>query len=342
MLLEGRQLKSEGVDVVAGLIETHNRAKTIDAVGDLEIVPTRKIPYKTIFTEEMDTDAIIARRPDVVLIDELAHTNAPGSRHDKRYEDVQDIRDAGIDVISTLNVQHLESLNDLVQSITGIKVRETIPDHVVDEADELQFIDVSPEMLQERLRRGEIYPPGRADAALHNFFRKGNLAALRELALRRIALEVEEDIEDYMRDHAIEGAWPTQDRVMVAMDHRPFSQQVIRDAARLARGQRAQLLAVTVGDPERLSPEERHALENNQRLAEDLGAEVHTIPGRDIGETLVRFAREHRVTQVVLGQTARSRWDILLHGSIINKILREVRDADVHVVADRNGSAKLR
>lgn len=335
MLLEGRQRRAEGQDVVAGLVETWRRARTDDAVGDLEIIPTRSVPYRNVSLSEMNTDAIIRRRPDVALIDELAHTNVPGSRHEKRWQDVKDILDAGIDVIATLNIQHLESLNDVVESITGVQVRETIPDHVVDDADELQFIDVSPETLQERLKRGEIYPPERAQAALNNYFRKGNLAALREIGLRRTALDVEEDIESYMEDHKIDGTWPTQEKVMVAIDHRPLSRQLIRDAARLARGHRATLNAVTVGDPSRLRPDELHALRINQRLAEDLGAEIHELTGKDVGECLVKFAREHHVTQVVIGQTARSRLDILLHGSVINKLLREARDVDVHVVADR-------
>jgi two-component system sensor histidine kinase KdpD len=336
MLLEGRQRKAEGQDVVVGLLETHGRQRTQEAAGGLEVLPRRKIPYKGITVEEMDTESIIARHPELVLIDELAHSNAPGSRHEKRWQDVHEILDAGIDVIGTLNIQHLESLNDVVESITGVKVRETIPDSVVDEADELQLVDVPPETLQERLQRGEIYPSERAIQALNNYFRKGNLAALREIALRRMALDVEEDIEDYREQQRIAAAWPSQERVMVGLDHRPISRQLVRNAARLARGLRADLLAVTVGDCTRLSAEECKALAANQQLAEDLGATCYTVPGGDVAEALVRFAREHNVTQVVIGQSARSRLDILLRGSTINKILREARNVDVHVVADRS------
>ena len=214
-------------------------------------------------------------------------------------------------------------------------VRETIPDRIVDEADEVELVDISPEALQERLKRGEIYPPDRAQAAINNFFRKGNLAALRELALRRVAQEVEDHIQEYLDDHGMDSTWPTQARVMVAIDHRPLSRQVLRAAALLAQGQRAELLAVTVGDPERLKPNDRQALEANQRLAEDLGATCHTVPGRDVAGALARFACEHHATQVVIGQSARGRLDILLRGSKINRLLREARDVDVHVVADR-------
>lgn len=340
MLLEGRQRKSEGQDVVVGLLETHGRKRTEEAVGDLEVIPRKKVAYKSVTLGEMDTDAVIARHPQIALIDELAHANVPGSRHEKRYQDVQEILGAGIDVIGTLNIQHLESLNDVVESITGIRVRETIPDSVVDEADELQLVDVPPETLHERLRRGEIYPPDRAQQALKNYFRKGNLAALREIALRRIALEVEEDIEDYREEQKIATIWPSQERVMVGIDHRPLARQLIRNAARLARGLRAELVAVTVGDPERLTPAERRALAANQQLAEDLGATIHTVPGRDVVGALTRFACEHGITQVVLGQTARSRLDILLRGSKINKFLREARNVDVHVVADRTGAER--
>jgi two-component system sensor histidine kinase KdpD len=338
MLLEGRQRQAEGQDVVVGLLETHGRQRTQEAAGDLEIFPRKRIPYKSIVVEEMDTDGLIARQPQVVLIDEVAHTNVPGSRHEKRWQDLQEILDAGIDVIGTLNIQHLESLNDVVENMTGVRVRETLPDHVIDEADELQLVDVPPETLLERLRRGEIYPPERATAALNNYFTKGNLAALRDLALRRIALEVEEDVESYLESGEAPGARPTHERILVAIDHRPLARQVIRSAARLARGQRAELLAVSLGDPNRLTPDERQALEAHQRLAEDLGATCHSVPDTNPGRALARFAREHHVTQIVLGQAPRRRLEILLKGSLINHLLREAPGVDVQVVADRTRS----
>jgi two-component system sensor histidine kinase KdpD len=335
MLLEGRRLKSEGEDVVVGLVETYGRKKTEEAVGDLEIVPLRKYPYRNVVLDEMDTDAIIARNPDVVLVDELAHTNAPSSRFQRRWEDVEAIRDAGIDVISTVNIQHLESLNDIIRNITGVTVRETIPDSVVDAADELQLVDVPVEVLQERLRKGEIYPPERAERALQNYFRKGNLAALREMALRRIALEVEEDIESSLLEEGISDSFPSHERILVVIDHSLHAREVVRHAARMARGYRAQLMAVAVCDPSKLNESDQHCLTRNIRIAEDLGAELVSIPTRDVGKTVADLARKHNITEVVLGQPPRSRWEILLQGSVINTILRDAPTVDVHVVADR-------
>jgi two-component system sensor histidine kinase KdpD len=288
----------------------------------------------------MDVDAILARRPAVCLVDELAHTNAPGSEREKRWQDVEAIRDAGIDVVATLNIQHLESLHMAVESITGVAVRETIPDTIVDEADQVELVDISPEALRKRLEQGLIYPPDRAHAAMANFFRTGNLSALRELALRRTAKEVQDQLEAYMSEHRIAGTWPVTDRVMVAIDHRPIARNLLRTAWRLGHALRADsIMAVTVVDREALEADQQRRLRANLTLAEDLGIEVHELRGAGsrlaIGDALVQFAREHHVTQLVLGQSARNRFQILLRGSVINHVLRHAANVDLYIVADR-------
>jgi two-component system, OmpR family, sensor histidine kinase KdpD len=341
MLHAARRLKAEGVDVVAGYVETHSRPETVAAIGDLEIIPRRTVEYRGVSVEEMDVVAILARQPAVCLVDELAHTNAPGSPREKRWQDVEAIRDAGIDVIATLNIQHLESLHMAVESITGVAVRETIPDKIVDEADQVELVDISPEALRKRLDQGLIYPPERARAASANFFRSGNLSALRELALRRTAKEVQDQIEQYLDEHRITGSWPTTDRVMVAIDHRPIARNLLRTAWRLGHGLRADaILAVTVVDREALDPVQQRRLRENLMLADDLGIEIHELRGAGsrlaIGDALVHFAHEHQVTQLVLGQSARNRFQILLKGSVINHVLRHAQNVDLHIVADRS------
>src|SRR5260221_11924207 len=236
MLTEGHHRESEGTDVVVGYVETHKRPQTQAQLGDLEVVPRKQVTYRGVTLEEMDTDAIIARHPQLVLVVELAHTNAPGSIHTKRYQDVEDLLAAGIDVSTTLNIQHLESLNDQVASITGVRVRETLPDRILDQAEEVELIDISPHALRQRMRNGNIYPPGRIDAALDNFFREGNLTALRELALRRTAEKTEEQLQEYMTEHGITEIWPASERVLVGLEARPHTREVIRDAWRLAHG----------------------------------------------------------------------------------------------------------
>jgi two-component system, OmpR family, sensor histidine kinase KdpD len=341
MLHEGRRLKLEGVDVVVGFVETYGRVETEAAIGDLEVIPRKRIAYRGVELEEMDIEAILARRPAVCLVDELAHTNAPGSAREKRWMDVEAIRDAGIEVIATLNIQHLESLHTAVESITGIAVRETIPDKVVDEADRVELVDISPEALRKRLEQGRIYPQERARAAMSNFFRAGNLGALRELALRRMAKEVQDQLEQYMHDHQIGENWPTSERVMVAIDHRAIARDLLRNAWRLGKGLAADsIMAVAVINPDELDLVQRKHLEDNLRLAEDLGIEVHRVPAASsrlaIGDALVRFAREHHVTHLVLGQSARNRLQILLQGSVINHVLRHARNVDLHIMADRS------
>jgi len=351
MLNEGHRRESRGTDVVVGYVETHGRSQTQAQLGDLEVIPRKKVTYRGVTLEEMDTQAVIARHPQVALIDELAHTNVPGSKHVKRYQDVEEILDAGIDVVTTLNVQHLESLNDLVASITGVRVRETLPDWILDQADEVELIDISPYALRQRMKHGNIYPPERVETALNNFFREGNLTALRELALRRTAEKTEEQLQEFMTEHGINKLWLANERVLVGFDARPHTRQVIRDALRLAHGLHADLIAVSVqpegslafmskligwlkygSDAKKYREEAQRHLEENAVLAEDLGAEVIRAKSPDIAKTLVQTARERQVTQIVLGQPARSRWEEILRGSIINRVLRLSTDIDIHLV----------
>ena len=339
MLEEAHRLSEQGVDVVVGFVETHGRAATAALVAGLEVIPRQQITYKGVTVEEMDTAAILARRPRVALVDELAHTNAPGSPHAKRYEDVQALLAAGINVISTMNIQHLESLRDVVAGITGVRQRETIPDSVLDAASEVQLVDVPPDLLQERLRRGEIYPVERAQQALENFFRTGNLTALRELALRRVAAGVDAQLETYMEDHAITEPWRATERVMVCVDHRPVGETLIRHAWRLVRGLKAEFLVVTVQTPDAQTVERQAAVQKALVLAEDLGATVITLEGRDIAETLATYASEQHVTQMVIGHPQKNRWEEMTRGSTVNRILRLCRTVDILVIADQERRA---
>jgi two-component system sensor histidine kinase KdpD len=351
MLNEGRRRQARGTDVMVGYVETHKRVQTEAQLGDLEVIPRKQISYRGVILEEMDTTAILARHPQVVLVDELAHTNAPGSKHPKRYQDVEELLAAGSDVITTLNIQHLESLNDLIVSITGIRVRETLPDRILDQADEVELIDIAPSALRQRMRHGNIYPAERIEAALSNFFREGNLTALRELALRRTAQKAQSQLEQYMSEHKITQLWPAREKVLVGFDHRPHTRQVLRDAWRLAHGLDADLIAVFIepegypafasrlirwfrsGKAARKHQEEaEHRLEEHALLAEDLGAEVIRIKSSDIASALVAIARERHITQIVLGQPSRSHWEELLRGSIINRILRLNTEIDIHLV----------
>jgi two-component system sensor histidine kinase KdpD len=351
MLGEGHRRESRGTDVVIGYVETHKRPLTEAQIGDLEIIPRQKVSYRGVTLEEMDTDAIIARHPQVALIDELAHTNVPGSKHAKRYQDVEEILDACINVVTTLNIQHLESLNDLVASITGVRVRETLPDWILDQAEEVELIDISPYALRQRMKHGNIYPPERIETALSNFFREGNLTALRELALRRTAEKTESQLEQYMTEHGIGKLWASSERVMVGFDARPHTRQVIRDAWRLAHSMHAEFLAVYIqpegyrawtgkliswlkyrGEAKRYREEAQQRIEDHALLAEDLGAEVIRASSRDIARTLVELASEHQVTQLVLGQPARSHLEELIRGSIINRLLRLSTEMDIHLV----------
>jgi len=336
-LQELHRRKDRGTDVAIGLVETYGRSKTIEAIGDLEVIPRKLISYKGVDVEEMDTEAVIRRHPAVALVDELAHTNAPGSKHLKRWEDVEELLDSGITVISTVNIQHLESVADIVETITGILVRERIPDRIIDEADEIELVDMSPHALRQRMEHGNVYPSQQAEQALRQFFREGNLAALRELALRKVATSVEKDLEQYMRQHHIEEAWPTGERVMVCVNAKPQAQQLIRRGWRMADRLKSDLIAVFVETPAwaRATPEERRLLEENLRLAEDVGAEVMRVRGTDVADLLTHIANEKNVGSIVIGHSSHGRLHEVLRGSIVWKLLRQSRGADVHVVAER-------
>jgi two-component system sensor histidine kinase KdpD len=342
MLEDAHEMKERGIDVVIGLIETHGRADTETLIGDLEIIPRKKIEYKGKILEELDLEAIIRRRPQVVLVDELAHTNPPGMKNRKRYEDALEILDAGISVVTAVNVQHIESLNDVVASITGVRVRETVPDWFFKRADEVVNVDVSVETLRTRLRQGKIYDIDRIEHALNNFFRKGNLSALRELALRQVAEDQETKARDYRTQEGLEQA-PIPERVMVCMASRGNAQKLLRLGARIAGRFARDWYAVYVETPEempgRIKPEHYANLQQNIALARELGAQVIKLQAksrRRIADALIDFARKNAITHVIFGQSARSRWDILLHGSIINRFLAEVRNATVQVVPLEN------
>lgn len=334
MLNEGRRAKARGVDVVIGLVETHGRAHTAEQVGDLEVIPRRKLDYRGTQFEEMDVDAILARRPERALVDELAHTNVPGSRHEKRWQDVEELLAAGIDVITTLNIQHLESLNDVVERITGIPQRETIPDEVVRAAEQVELVDQTPEALRRRMAHGNVYAPEKIDAALHNYFRTGNLAALRELALLWVADQVDVGLEEYRERHGITRPWETRERVVVAMTGAPGNEALIRRAARIAQRAHGELLGVHVlrDDGLNRAPADGVLVEH-RKLLEELGGEYHEVTGSDVSAALVDFARAENATQLVLGASLRSRWAEITEGSIINRVVRLSGPIDIHVIS---------
>jgi two-component system, OmpR family, sensor histidine kinase KdpD len=335
MLEEAHELKRKGFDVVLGFIEPHGRIETEALIGDLERVPLKRIEYRGSVFEELDVESVVARRPALAIVDELAHTNVPGSKHQKRYEDVLDILGAGISVITAVNVQHIESLNDAVARITGVRVRETVPDFFFKRANEVVDVDVSIETLRTRLRQGSIYPVEKIHQALNNFFRKGNLSALRELALRQVAVDQAAKAHDYRQREGLEQA-PIPERIMVAMASRGSAKRILRAGSRIAGRLATDWYAVyveTPGDePGRIRPEEHAHLVENIRFAKDLGAKVVKLKGRRVADALIEFARREGITHVVFGQSARSRWDVLLHGSVINRFLGEVKDATVQVV----------
>src|SRR3977135_391605 len=310
MLSSARRRKAEGIDVVVGLAETHGRAETEAQLVGLEVVPRRKVEYKGRTLEEMDLDAILKRRPALVLVDELAHTNAEGSRHPKRYLAVEELLTAGIDVYSTLNVQHVESLNDVVARITRIRVRETVPDSILDQADDIEIVDIAPGDLIKRLKEGKVYVPENAERAIRHYFSPGNLTALRELALRRPAERVDDQMLSYMREHAITGPWAAGERVIVCLDPSPAAANAVRAAKRTADGLEAELIALYVETDRHvtLSEAEHTNLAGTMRLAAQLGAEVVTVPGRSVAEEILAFARARNATRGVVGKSRRSRW----------------------------------
>ena len=327
MLAEAQRRHRRGEDVVVGFVEPHKRPETIALLEGLESVPTKKIDYRGTIMQEMDTAAIIVRHPEWVLVDELAHTNAPGAKHAKRWQAVEELLDAGINVISTVNVQHFESLNDVVAQITGVRVRETVPDRILDEADEVELVDITPQALVNRLNRGVIYEPAKVPQALSNFFRKGNLVALREMALRKTAEEVDEDLDEFLERHDVDKTWGVADHVVVTLTPRPLASKLIR------RGYRLSILYIRPPAVV-LSPREKQTLEDLVALTHSFSGEYVEISSDDPAGAIINYARKEQATFIVMGQSARSRLDEVMRGSIVSRIMRETRNIDVLVVAD--------
>ncbi len=332
MLSEAIRRRSRGEDVVIGVVESHGRKATADLATQLETVPRKKIEYKGTVFEEMDVDAIIARHPQVVLVDELAHTNIPGSKHRKRYEDILELLDARIEVLSTVNIQHIESIAPTVRSITGITVRETVPDWVLQVAAETVMVDLTPEALQNRMSRGDIYSHEKVEQALKNFFRRGNLIALRELALRQVAEQVDRSLESYMELKDIRESWPVRERIAVCISSNPRAQYLIARAARMARRMDADLYAVYVETDNRMEEPEKSTLDANIQFATSLGAKVARLKGSGVADAVAAFVREKHITQVIFGRAAVEGWRKLLYMNAINRFLREAPAVDVHIV----------
>jgi two-component system sensor histidine kinase KdpD len=338
MLEDAHLLKKQGVDIVIAVVDTHGREDTRAMIGDLELVPARRFEYRGVTLEDMDVAAVIARDPEIAIVDELAHTNTPGSKNGKRYQDVLELLDAGISVITAVNIQHLESLNDVVSRTTGVRVRETVPDYFLRRADEVVNVDVSVDTLRTRLRQGKIYGVEKIEQSLNNFFRKGNLSALRELALRQVAQDEATRAHDYREQEGLDQA-VIPEKVMEAIASHGSAKKLLRTGSRIAGRLASDWYAVYVETPReemgRIKPEDFAALQENIQFAQQLGARIVRLKARNIADALIDFARREGITHVVFGQTSRSRWDILLHGSVINRFLDEVRDATVQVV---NGS----
>src|SRR3984893_18786482 len=344
MLEAASQQRAQGVDAVVGWVETHGRVETEALLGGLEILPRRAVEYRGTALKEFDLDAALARRPALMLVDELAHSNAPGSRHAKRWQDVLELLDAGINVYSAMNVQHVESLNDVVAKITGVIVRETVPDSIFEHTDELELIDLSPDDLLHRLRDGKIYIPEQAREAIENFFRKGNLIALRELALRVTAQHVDAEMRHYMRDHAIRHTWPVRERLLVCIGPSPSSIRLVRAAKRRAEGLGAEWIVAYVETPSqvRLAQEARDRVAQTMRLAEQLGAETHTLTGQRMSDEILAFARSRNVSKIVVGKPERPLWKRIAMGSIVDTIVQGSGEIDVYVISgDRDDSRPL-
>jgi two-component system sensor histidine kinase KdpD len=332
MLEEGARRASRGTDVVVGVVETHGRRHTEARLEGLEVIPRRDVAYRGTVLKEMDLDAILERNPQVVLVDEMAHTNAPGSHNAKRWQDIEDLLDAGIHVLSTVNIQHLESMNDVVQQITGVEQREIVPDAVVRAAEQVHLVDQTPEALRRRLAHGNVYPAERIDAALDNYFRQGNLAALRELALMWVADQVDDGLQNYRVRHGITGPWDTRERILVAITGAPGGDHAIRRAARMAARSRGDLVAVHIRPADGLADNHGGRLAAQRELVGSLGGQYREVAAGDVAESLVRVANDVNATQIVLGASARSRWSELVRGSVINDVIRRSGDVDVHVI----------
>ena len=344
MLEAAQKKREEGVDIVAGVVETHGRRETEVLLEGLETLPCRSLYYKGKTLLEFDLDAALRRNPSIVLVDELAHTNAPGARHKKRWQDVRELLCAGISVYTTVNVQHLESLNDVVYQITGVLVRETLPDSLLERADEIELIDLPPDDLLQRLKEGKVYIPNQAKKAMENFFRKGNLIALRELALRRTAERVDEQMESYRRDQGVREIWPATERILVCVGPNPRSVRLIRAARRMAAGLRAEWIAVNVEAPAhvRSSEEDKRLLAEHMRLAESLGAETVTLTGHRVSEEILNYARRRNMSKIIVGKPTHPRWKDKLFGSPLDEIVRGSGNIDVYVITGDTPEPALR
>jgi two-component system sensor histidine kinase KdpD len=344
MLGAARQRREEGVDIVLGVVETHGRKETEALLDGLEILPRRIQPHRGRDLPEFDIDAALARRPTLMVIDELAHTNAPDSRHKKRWQDVQELLCAGISVYTTVNVQHIESLNDIVRQITGVIVRETFPDSFMDRADEIELIDLPPDDLLQRLKEGKVYIPGQAQRATENFFRKGNLIALRELALRRTAEQVDGQMESYRRDEGIREIWPAAERILVCIGPNPRSIRLIRAARRMAAGLRAEWIAVHVEAPSHIKPSKKDLkiLAEHMRLAESLGAQTATLTGHKASEEILNYARQRNISKIIVGKPTHPRWKDKLLGSQLDEIVRGSGDIEIYVITGDSAEAPVK
>src|SRR5262245_41201097 len=337
MLLTARARRKDGYDVVVGIVETHGRKETETLLEGLDVIPRRRVEYKGQWLEEMDLDAILARRPQIVLVDELAHTNAPGSRHPKRYLDIEELLNRGINVYSTVNVQHIESLNDVVAQITHIRVRETVPDSIFDRADAVELVDLTPDDLIQRLKEGKVYVPGQAQRALEHFFSHTNLTALRELALRRTADRVDEQLLSQMQARAIQGPWAAGERILVCVSEDPRAAGLVRYTKRLADRLHAPWTALYVEGRRslQLGEEQRDRVADTLRLAVTLDGDSITIPGGDrrIADDILGYAHANNITHIVIGKSTRSRWFEMLHGSVVHDLVRRSGNISVHVIA---------
>ena len=332
MLSEGIRRRSRGEDVVVAVVETHGRKAIADLATRLEAVPRRQLEYRGASFEEMDVDAVLARKPQVALVDELAHTNVEGSRNRKRYEDVLELLNANIDVLSTMNVQHIESLTPLVQSITGVTVRETVPDWVMQRVNEIVLADLTPEALQTRMRRGDIYPVDRAERALGHFFRPGNLIALRELALQQVARAVDRSLESYLEKEGTGISVGVRERIGVCISSNPAAQYLIARAGRMAQRIDAELYVIYVDIGVDDTPDNQRTLAQNIRFAENMGAQILRTKGKSVAEEVAKVVREKHITQVVFGRSAQSGWRRYFYLSAIHKFLRDAPAVDVHIV----------
>jgi two-component system sensor histidine kinase KdpD len=332
MLSEGIRRRSRGEDVVIGVVETHGRKAISELSSKLETVPRRRLQYKGTSFEEMDVDAILARKPQVVLVDELAHTNIEGSKHRKRYEDVIELLEANIDVVSTVNVQHIESLTPLIQNITGVQVRETVPDWVMQRVTEIVMADLTPEALQTRMRRGDIYPLERAERALGHFFRRGNLMALREMALQQVARVVDRGLESYLQKEQPALSSGIRERIAVGISSNPVAQYLVARAARMAERLDAELFVIYVDTGVDTTPENQRTLGQNIRFAQDVGAQVIKTEGKSVAEAVAQVVKDRHITQVVFGRSAQTGWRKYLYLSAIHKFLRDAPPVDVHIV----------